>query len=513
MKKNAGYGRNGLTGWLMPALACTTLSLPLHAADLASCGALASPSAITRIEIGQVVPTASTPHGLLGANILYTVDDSDTWRAGLDQKLQQLEPGSLRFPGGEIADGYDWESGRAEITPNAKTRPDNLRPISYLEFLKYAASIKAKNIYFVVNVEGAFKAPGDRESNLRNYAHKAARLVEAVKKQAYKVAYWEIGNESYQPGTSYPLKATEYAQALKVFSAAMRKADPSIRILANGPGNELSQGFADRLSDEQLSLLRSAPEKLCGRQPRKACLFKLNEQTQKKSDETSWWGVLLREAPEAFDDLAIHSYSLIKNNKLRDARFYETERIQKLKAYVYKMRGREAGIAVTEWNAPPAHRGDFTIAEAAISNAIKFGNYLAAGVQDAVFWPLRYPTPEDSTRALLSMQGLTETPMLRALQLVNVHMRGQFVAQEKIAEGVYGLKTSNADGMALMLVNASDNSQSVVLDQPRNGARVLVRQLAGEAMTGGQLCAGRVADKGLTLSLPPKSITTANFTP
>lgn len=446
---------------------------------------------------------AAAPHAVLGANVVYTVDDLAAWRAGLGQELRKLGVGALRFPGGEVADTYDWDRAGSE------TRADSGSPaIDFREFLDQAGAASVDNIYFVVNLEGAFRAPGDREVSLAKYADKAARLVAAVRKLGYVVRYWEIGNESYLAGTTYPLTAKEYAHALRIFSAAMRKADPAIRILANGPGDLDGTGFADTLTDGQREAFRAARSRLCGKDvSRDACTQALRGQSPGAARAVAWWQVLAAEAPDAFDDVAVHLYGMVRLRKGGDG-FQATERILELKKYLSETLGRSVGVAVTEWNVPPAKRGGRGGPDAVISNVVKLGNFMAAGVQDAMFWPLRYQGSED--RALLTVQDNRETPMYRALQLASETARGQFISQKLVGRDTYVLRTRIGAGETVLMVNTGDAGHAAALLLP-HGADVEISQVAGEAMSGGPLCHGHAGSGRLVVALPPQSVTAARL--
>jgi len=444
-----------------------------------------------------------------GVNVIYTVDDAGVWQSGLAQKLRQLGIGSLRFPGGEVADSYDWaRSGEdLEMKKNLSSAP-----IDFKTFLEYAKVMQVSNIYFVVNLEGAFRTSGDRrEANIRAYADKAAAWVAEAKQLGSHVKYWEIGNESYLAGTTYPLKAEEYAHALNIFSKAMRAADSSIRIVANGPGNIRAQGFADTLPEDQLTLFRNNRGRLCGDLARKECAQSLKGGAVRAEGKDGWWGEVVRIAPNGFDDVAIHTYDMVNLKGKDGGKFKNTDKIVTLKQHLTRLLGRPVGVAVTEWNVPPTRRGGKTGSQAILSNAIKLGNFMAAGVQDAVFWPLRYPSEEESDRALLSMDGLEEQPMYRAFDLMNSTLRGKFVSQELIDEGVYVLRTRNAEGESVMMVNANPAKKNVALDYHRKSSSVQIDQLSGDLMEGGALCSGPVSPKGVGVVLPAKSITVTRF--
>lgn len=485
-----------------------------HAMTLA-CGDVANlEDAI--FSVGDAPVSDEPAKSLLGVNILFHIDDDKAWNEGLPAKLRQLGLSSLRFPGGEVADRYDWETGgrdNARVT-DKESPAEAAGYTDYLEFLERAKAAGIADIYFVVNLESAFLAPGDRDENVRRYAGKAARWVAEVRRRGYRVKYWEIGNESYLDGTTFPLTAAEYADALSVFSGVMKQADPSIVIAANGPSGEESNGFADKLTREQLEFFRGKGRKLCGRKPDKDCIVRIREAVPGIEKPEPWWGVVSARAGNDFDMAVIHSYSRVKLPKRPDgAGLRELKQVRRLRAMLERKTGREIAVSVTEWNVPPKRRETLARGAAALSNVVKLGNYMAAGVEHAHLWPLRYPGTESEVRMLLTMEGLEITPMYRALEAVAPVMNAAFGGQEVLANGVYALQTTATDGERVALVNAGNHARAVHLQLAAGTPHgVKVHQLSGDSMSGGEICGASGALGDVSISLPPGSLTTVILT-
>lgn len=466
---------------------------------------------VKSLAIGGLAVAPGPTKSLLGANVLYFIDDDKTWNAGLGEKLNRLRLSALRFPGGEVADQYDWEKGGKEklgISAGNDGSEDFAPFTDGLEFLKRAKVAGIPDIYFVVNLEGAFVAPGDRGENIRRYAEKAARWVAEVKRQGFVVKYWEIGNESNHDSTTFTLTAAEYAGALAIFSREMKRADPQIKIAANGPTGVNASGFADKFTKEQLEFFRGKGRKLCGKKPEKGCIEKIRQVIPGTVKPVAWWDVLAARAGRDFDMAVIHSYSMVKLPKsFEKSESKEMRQVQRLRERLEQETGRRIAISVTEWNVPPKRRENIASGDAALANVIKLGNYLAAGVEHALFWPLRYP---DSERALLTMDGLEVTPMYRAFEAVAPVMNGAYAGQKVLAAGVYALKTNTTSGERVMLVNTGNHPLQVDLRlQDGRSHEVQVNQLTGENMSGGETCRGSSIENGVSITLPPGSLTTA----
>ena len=455
--------------------------------------------------------TGVSAKSFLGVNNLYSIDDDTAWnQQNLGQKLSQLGIGALRYPGGEVADNYDWETNSQERSnqTSAESSSAKSQRLDYLEFLKNAAQIGVSDIFFVVNVEGAFISPGNRDENILRYAKKAARWVDEVKRHGYKVKYWEIGNEAYLPGTTYPLSAEEYAQALKVFYREMKQVDPSIQIGAIGPDHTGKHGFVDGLTNEQQTYLRQKAEgksgNTCQRKGKKGkdCVNLITQSSQGKTTETPWWDTVIANAKNSFDFAVIHNYGLDRNL------LKESREIQNLRSYLNQNTGRSIDLNITEWNIPPSKRVAINAEDMPLDDAVKLGNYLAAGVSHAIYWPIRY---KDDERALLSFENSGITPVYKALVMISPVLQGEFVNQLSLEKDVYFLQTQSNQGMAALLVNRSTEAKLVnaTLNAP---STVEINQL--NTLTEKNTVMNEKAKQPsniLELQLPPKSITVLTY--
>lgn len=427
----------------------------------------------------------------IGANILYWIDDDRAWKnTALPKLLKDSGIKTLRFPAGEVADNYDWESNALERPQAWPGEPATLvgraARTDYLEFLGYAKSIGVEHLFFVVNVDGAFRAPGNLDENLQHYAAKAARWVKAVKASGHKVRYWEIGNESFL-ASSYPLTAVEYARAVRVFSTAMRAEDPDILIGATGPSQPQATGFADLLTTEQLDKMRANGGKtktLCPGKEYRECVGMLRSKAVGKDRRMAWWPTLLREAGESFDFADIHRYERVNLSRLgqRPGRFSFSEEPARLKEFLQKAKGRAVPIALTEWNTPEEGKNGFNSTESAhlLNIAIQLGNTLVAGVDFAHYWPLRLNG--SNFRPMLGFKADEMTPTARMFGLMGEITEDAQVAQSLPGDGVYVLRSRQVDAESVVIVNTTSASVTVEMSLPSKAvSRVSVIRLLGSA--------------------------------
>ncbi len=413
--------------------------------------------------------------GFLGTNILYWIDNDDAWAKGrVPDHLKELGMKTLRYPGGEVADNYDWETNSIERKDRfpfeAKSEKERHARLDYREFLEQAKKLGIKNIFFVVNLEGAFFQPGNINDNIERYAEKAAKWVKAVREAGYKVTYWEIGNESYLR-SAYPLTAHEYASALKVFYRKMKDADPSVKIGAIGPHSPYGDdgvGYADALGPLATERLRTAllkgEEELCkDLKNKKACAKSLG--AKPASHPPKWWDVILQEAKDSFDFVVIHRYrtTRLKNKQINfDEPLTLKDNINELKKYIETRKGAKVELALTEWNTPKQVSDIMTESEHLLDIAEQMGNYLEGGVDFALYWPFRIRGKQFS---IVSFDTKDVYQPYYLFRLFNrYHEDALCKADYDRKSGVYVLCTQGSKSFGLLVINRTKETKKIILE-------------------------------------------------
>lgn len=183
-------------------------------------------------------------------------DDGSQLRPDTLALIRALRPPVIRYPGGNFASGYHWEDG---IGPKDK-RPRRYdaawqswesNQVGTDEFMAFCAEVGA-DPFLVVN-DGS----GTPEQAARWVAYcNDPPATEAGQRRAanghaepYRVRLWGVGNEVWGAWQIGHTGAAEYVERLRRFAAAMRAADPDIRIVAvgdgplsNAPGNDSGDG-------------------------------------------------------------------------------------------------------------------------------------------------------------------------------------------------------------------------------------------------------------------------------
>ncbi len=157
----------------------------------------------------------------------------------------------LRYPGGNFVSGYHWRDG---VGPRAQ-RPTRRNPawggiepnhFGTDEFLDFARRIGA-TAHFCVNA-------GD------GTPEEAAAWVRYCNAKSLRVPVWEIGNELYGGWQIGHTDAAGNAARFVRFRDAMLKADPRIKIIATGRGDEFQPEGLARGDAWNEAVLRAAAQ-------------------------------------------------------------------------------------------------------------------------------------------------------------------------------------------------------------------------------------------------------------
>ena len=172
------------------------------------------------------------------------------FRPDILQAVKELHPTCLRWPGGGYVAQYDWKWG---IGPQEnRERWAHWMWMDYDqncfgtdEFIRFCREVNSEPI-IVVSVK--FERPAEEYDqilqdavNWLRYCNAPATDEWGAKRAAnghpepYNVKYWEIDNEMWEMGIE------RYEKCVRDFSTAMRKIDPSIKIIACGGFQEDEQ--------------------------------------------------------------------------------------------------------------------------------------------------------------------------------------------------------------------------------------------------------------------------------
>lgn len=166
---------------------------------------------------------------------LMPADNIAGWRRDVAEALKALKPGIIRF-GGSTIEGFDWKD---TIGDPAKRVPfttcwGGLEPGNegIEEFLQLCKWVEAEPL---ICIRYTGKTPKDAADQVEYFNGPADSPMGKLRAQnghpePYHVKYWQVGNE---------LGDANYYKGLADFCKAMKKVDPTIKLMAAFPSPEL----------------------------------------------------------------------------------------------------------------------------------------------------------------------------------------------------------------------------------------------------------------------------------
>ena len=185
----------------------------------------------------------------VGAVSLMPADNIEGFRPEVVAALKQMRFGVLRFPGGNFVSAYEWRNGVGDIDK----RPPIFDPVWHAvqpndvgtdEFLTLCRLLGV-DPYITVNA-GFGDAWSARE--LVEYTNGAATTpmgkwrAENGHAGPYGVKLWGVGNEPWGDYQMGAMSLPQFELKHNLFAKAMKKVDPSIKLIAGGAMPDVMEG-------------------------------------------------------------------------------------------------------------------------------------------------------------------------------------------------------------------------------------------------------------------------------
>ncbi len=446
------------------ALLVISLLIPLFAGSQNTCSIEVKP---------DKVRSAYNKSMLLGTNIGVYYEESYLMNFKMLQYLHQLNPGIIRMPGGSWSNQLYWNGNRVKISEE-----------SYIDKATWDSTIKAggnpievgfdttryKDGHWDVDYSGY--APGFRISDDKHhisdyhgftdvlFLHKFIQsfgcenmvtvnlgtgtvemAVEWVKwtkerskyaREPFNVKYWEMGNEldgDWELGHFLPdgsaMDAKEYVRRYKLFSTAMKHADPSIKV-----GGSVA-------SSMQLVFIEE----------------------------------LIKDTACPVDFISFHAYPSNNNDtdfvSMANEAAKVNDAVKRIKGWLSQYRPEQKDsieIAVTEWNIKV--KEDITTVNLlnALWSSVMIGEMAKAGVDIAMQWDLFSTTPTGG-HGLFNPNDPDMRPRSQywAIYLWSKYMGNKMI--ENICDTppyVKSYSTIENDTVSIMIINGSTKETSSV---------------------------------------------------
>ncbi len=172
------------------------------------------------------------------------LSDSDGFRKDVLEAAHGLGVTLLRWPGGNFVSGYDWRDGIGPRDQRPARRDGAWGALESNrfgtdEFLKYCERLGVEP-YVCIN---AGLGSVDEARHWVEYCNESAQTYWAQQRRKngrekpWGVKYWGLGNEIDGPWQLGHKNAEDYAKFALEAGKAMRRADPSIKLIASGSSN------------------------------------------------------------------------------------------------------------------------------------------------------------------------------------------------------------------------------------------------------------------------------------
>lgn len=173
-----------------------------------------------------------------------TLSDERGFRMDVLEKVKELHPAILRFPGGTFVKTFHWEDG---VGPKESRKAKknliwggvNNFHFGICEFIAYCRELKCEPC-LVVNLS---TGSPDEAANLVEYCNGTENTYYANLRRAhgypepFHVKYWALGNEEgAEADAGRHQNPQKYVEDVWQFIKLMKLTDPSIKLIANGEG-------------------------------------------------------------------------------------------------------------------------------------------------------------------------------------------------------------------------------------------------------------------------------------
>lgn len=196
---------------------------------------------------------------------LFPTDSVEGMDPDVLQRAREWDMPLMRWPGGNFASGYHWQDGigKREQRPTRRNAAwGGIEPNHFGtdEFMKFCRLLKVEPQMTVNAGNGTPEEAAEwvRYCNAPASDPWGRRRAENGHAAPYGVRLWEVGNELYGPWQIGHTNAADNATRYVRFRDALVQADPHLRLIATGKGDEFTPEGLQRDADWNRRLLEAA---------------------------------------------------------------------------------------------------------------------------------------------------------------------------------------------------------------------------------------------------------------
>ncbi len=214
------------------------------------------------------VAGADTDHGRLeivadgkgevrvGTVSLMPADNVQGMRADTLALLKELDAPVYRWPGGNFVSGYNWKDGLGDRDRRPPRKNPAWKGVEHNdfgidEFMTFCRLVGAEPYVAVNSGLGGVTGAAEEVQYSNGAADTPMGRLRARNghPEPYQVKWWGVGNEMYGNWQLGHMPLEKYAAKHNQFAEAMRKTDPTIKLIAVGDAGRWSEGMLKQCAD------------------------------------------------------------------------------------------------------------------------------------------------------------------------------------------------------------------------------------------------------------------------
>ncbi|MGQ9801321.1 MAG: alpha-L-arabinofuranosidase C-terminal domain-containing protein [Candidatus Saccharicenans sp.] len=187
---------------------------------------------------------------------LMPADNLEGFRPEVIKLLRELNSPVYRWPGGNFVSGYDWRDGigdpdRRPTRQNPAWQGIEINDVGIHEFMTFCRLVGAEPYIAVNSGQGNETLAADEVEYVNGSPDTPMGQLRAQNghPEPFGCRFWSVGNEMYGDWQLGHMPLNDYVKKHNRLTEAMKKKDPSIRIIAVGAIGNWSQGMLTSCAD------------------------------------------------------------------------------------------------------------------------------------------------------------------------------------------------------------------------------------------------------------------------
>jgi hypothetical protein len=372
---------------------------------------------------------------LMGFNLIYPHEKNSIWQDGkIAGYLKDVNVGFLRYPGGTVCSYYHWNALTGEGWKDSWD-PDNpvtpKAPSGFMDVDEYIELVRSTGATPLVGIN---VSSGWRWNRQQEGLEEAIALMQYCKDKNFEVKYWYLDNEPYQHDSNGGSKTPEqYADLINTYVPVMKAFDPNIKTIVNW-----NAGYRNKRAEHERLIKRAGNN-----------IDIVDVHWYWSWSDTSWekW---LGKTPMV---------EWTGYNYMEDIRYF--------KQMVEDFGFPDIEMASLEWNTGPISIGNsLTASRAAFAQSEMMMQFIAGGLDYAVFWPIHWPDQSSKPRSFVDTSDNSANPNYQLFKFLGQMQGGSSIETtvSKNKEDVLILAVQDKNQNTLRICVLNKNTENLVTD-------------------------------------------------